>query len=484
MYINIHLKGLMLLLFAAGVSFLYAGPQNDCHVHTVQPGEGIYSISRLYGLKPSQIMSFNSEIGKDMMIKTGQKICIPKGLATIPAEQIIEADKILAKEKSTPVQLKEGTVNPSKQGDNWIHTVQKGETFYSICKLYKLLAYDLISVNNLQNTIVYENQKLIIPATGALKESQAQVVSPIENMVKENTVAKSEPSAEVATTTVDQSKMPQSSNLPGSITVQKGDTYFSLTKKFNFAPNDLLEINKLTSRELKIGQKLLISQPTLVNELAVDEGKIPTNAVVIDIAKEVAKRKAEVASTPEVDNNAPAEVAKTVAEPPAKTTTAEQAALVAKDEPFKTEQSIENAAKLELPVANDLAKDVVPNIEQKAAINTAKPLLSFSEEYSNTFTQNAKSENVKIKKSRGVGEYTDGITGNEYLAYSSVIESGSIIKVTNLMNRASAFVKVIGPLFSNTPNDDALIKISKGLAQKLQVIDDKFLIEISSCQKN
>ena len=41
-------------------------------------------------------------------------------------------------------------------------------------------------------------------------------------------------------------------------TVKKGDTLYSISKKYNMSLNDLKNLNKLKSNDIKIGQKLKI----------------------------------------------------------------------------------------------------------------------------------------------------------------------------------------------------------------------------------
>jgi len=521
---------LMVLVLSA---LLANAQQKDCHVHTVQPGEGIYYLSRLYSTKPAHIMSVNPEIGKEMQIKVGQKLCIPKNFSVIPTEQVVEANRILQNEKLNPSKATTTSSNPAKQGDFFIHTVQKGETFYGICKLYQILAYDLIATNNLPNTILVENQKLLLPTT-AILPNQAMNIKPVEvsaliemtnaaSVEAKTTLGKSTATknkkdvAEKKSAKSDEKKKGEKPVTelkvideikPASIetttnwhthTVQKGETYYNLTKKYGLSPNDIKTLNNLTSTDLKLGQTIVVSKPDVAIKQEEKEEGIPANALVIDISKEVAKknaaRLAESAFTQAKINNekepelVKQEVLKPKLEQPVvikeEVTTEEkeikQPEFVGEVKPEVDQADIVGEPKLTEVKQADVEIKEFP--KQESTI-TAKPVLSFSEEYGSSYNQLSGNINYKVQKTRGVAEYTDAISGNEYLVYYNAATPGSIIKVTNLMSKQSAYVKVMGGISTADNTSNVAMKVSKKLAQQLQVLDDIFLIEVSSLAKN
>lgn len=91
----------------------------------------------------------------------------------------------------------------------------------------------------------------------------------------------------------------------------------------------------------------------------------------------------------------------------------------------------------------------------------------------------------KIKKVRGAANYlADNTSGNQFLAFYSGVETGSIIRVTNLMNKKTIYVKVVG----KTPPADAameiVVKLSKKAAEELGALDEKFLVEVAGYTAN
>ena len=71
------------------------------------------------------------------------------------------------------------------------------------------------------------------------------------------------------------------------------------------------------------------------------------------------------------------------------------------------------------------------------------------------------------------------ISPGKYFALHRTAPTGTIIRVTNKMNRRIVFVKVVGRLPDTGDNGGILMKISKAAAEKLGVIDSKFQAELS-----
>ena len=72
----------------------------------------------------------------------------------------------------------------------------------------------------------------------------------------------------------------------------------------------------------------------------------------------------------------------------------------------------------------------------------------------------------------------ENINPNKYFALHRTAPPGTIIKVTNKMNRRSIFVKVVGKLPETGDNENVIIKISKASAEKLGVRDQRFQAEL------
>ena len=53
-------------------------------------------------------------------------------------------------------------------------------------------------------------------------------------------------------------KYKKEKNIDESYTVKKGDTLYSISKRFNISVEDLKKMNKLNSNTIEIGQTLLV----------------------------------------------------------------------------------------------------------------------------------------------------------------------------------------------------------------------------------
>lgn len=97
----------MMALFQTSV--LHA---QDFFIHTVTKGQGLYSISRIYGISEDDIIKLNP--GSDKIIRIGQELRIP--------------------------------TKENQQG-NRFHTVERGETLYSLSRLFNVSVNDICSLN-------------------------------------------------------------------------------------------------------------------------------------------------------------------------------------------------------------------------------------------------------------------------------------------------------------------------------------------------
>lgn len=103
----------------------------EAEYHTVGAGETLYSISRIYGIKVEDLVSMNDI--ENNQIKVGQKLMVKKSSTT---------------STNTDTDLR--------------HTVQTGETLYSISKKYNISIESIKSNNNLKSDSLQVGQILVI----------------------------------------------------------------------------------------------------------------------------------------------------------------------------------------------------------------------------------------------------------------------------------------------------------------------------------
>ncbi len=183
------------------VPFTLNGP----YVHKVIAGESLFSLYRIYGVTVEELKNINGLESDEISI--GQEIII------FPIRD--------EKEEGDSLEIKK------------VHTVQKGETLFSISRLYGIKWQDLKNLNNLANNEISEGQILLVSIDSAL------IYTP-----------------------------PKTDTIPGNgiHVVEKGESLYSIGRKYGLQPGEIMAINGLGSNEISVGQELrLMVQDTTKN---------------------------------------------------------------------------------------------------------------------------------------------------------------------------------------------------------------------------
>jgi len=156
---------------------------------------------------------------------------------------------------------------------NGTYTVKRGDTLYSISRKYNIPIDTLISLNNLTSPALKIGQVLKLTSDSKGNSEDTEIYQVKRGDTLYNIASK-------FNTTVDNLKninnltsntLTIGQNLLVPIfednndeedydiyTVQKGDSLWSISRKYDMPVNELIEINKLTNLTLKIGQQLLV----------------------------------------------------------------------------------------------------------------------------------------------------------------------------------------------------------------------------------
>ena len=128
------------------------------------------------------------------------------------------------------------------------HEVQKGETLYSISKKYGVSVSSVQEANGLSDNGIKVGQKIKIP--DGKTDSSASSAS---------TNANANASVSSASTSTTEKTI---ASTDGTYTVQKGETWFGISKKYGISVADLQKMNSVGSDSpLRVGQKLKVPAP-------------------------------------------------------------------------------------------------------------------------------------------------------------------------------------------------------------------------------
>ena len=206
------------------------------YVHKVEKGHTLYSIAKAYGVTEKQIIDCNTGLSA----------------ATLRVDDVIFVPCVENKDKPKSKR--------DQGGDNtkyYTHTVQSGETLYSIARSYK------ISVD-----ILLEDNPTVSASSLALGT---------ELRIRRSEVG--------YTTTPDIDNQEQRQSLrPNEHIVQAGETVYSLSRKAGLTEHEFMALNKMNSAsDLKVGMVVLMyNDSSVVVEIAPVEGEeaVPAADVV------------------------------------------------------------------------------------------------------------------------------------------------------------------------------------------------------------
>lgn len=124
----------------------------------------------------------------------------------------------------------------ASSGDAITHTVQPQETLFSISKQYRVSISELKQWNNLSSNNLNVGQKLTIypPDENAASQSDTSQNLVVNTTTKANTY----------------------------YTVKSGDTLYQIGQQFGMSLDELKTLNDLTSNTIRVGQRLTVRKPT------------------------------------------------------------------------------------------------------------------------------------------------------------------------------------------------------------------------------
>ena len=197
---------LFLLFISASYAISYAQENQSFFLHTIEKGQSLYSISKMYNVTTSDIIRLNP--GCDEKIYAGQTIKIPKGKDT-------------------------------QKGETF-HTIQAGETLYKLTTIYNISAKAICEANpGLSAENFRIGQVILIPLEQEQETETAQ--APAEKTAIQG---------------------PVQSRCKDMHKVKRKETVFSVSREYGISEQELIAANPELKKGMKKGQYLCIPYPS------------------------------------------------------------------------------------------------------------------------------------------------------------------------------------------------------------------------------
>lgn len=203
-------------------------------------------LSQMLDITEEEIQYFNPQYRKNVIPSGGNAMCLPK--AKIGIFLNIEKDIYAAVQAQ---QTTQGSAPVTYKEVKKTHTVKSGEKLSSIAKKYGVTVMDLKSWNYIGKKGIRAGKKLVVYVP-------EKIVNPIKLDTKNdgNTSLANIDSSSAKTERLTAEK--KSNYIFHK--VKKGESIYSIAKKYRLEVNDLKALNKLKSNNLKLGQVIKINK--------------------------------------------------------------------------------------------------------------------------------------------------------------------------------------------------------------------------------
>ena len=264
----------LLLALLLGVQVLCA--QDGYILHTVVKGQGLYSIARIYGVTEAEIIALNP--GSDVVIRAGEKLKIPKKAQTPVKEESADAQQ---SGQAAALTGEQGKSNDEVHDGFIHHTVQPGETIYRLTITYGVTGEEIYQENPiLRIEPLKAGQVVLIPqkkAGNTIIEVNEETTPASEQATKQKSGFKVKGAYEKSDSKTEKTDgdsfwsrifgkkkktdvvQPDSAKCEFQHIVQKGETIYSISRRYGVTPAELIAANPdVTDTRIKRGQVLCI----------------------------------------------------------------------------------------------------------------------------------------------------------------------------------------------------------------------------------
>ena len=256
-------------------------------MHTVKKGDTLYSLSKRYGTTVDDLKRLNKLADNNLAI--GQKLIVKKD--TEKAKPAVPSISTPTSPPQSPPVLTPANISPPASvvqfPDDYYYTVKAGDNLYRIAVNNSITLGELLTWNNFANSSVaiHPGDKLIIknPATASdTKETKEEPVTIASAIPAANAPAVTNPAQE-DTVLIERVYI-----------VQKKDTLFRIATNNSMTVEELMQLNNLSSPDIKVGQKLYLSgkprpeSPSAPTDILTEEELMKREKIRDDIIMPVA----------------------------------------------------------------------------------------------------------------------------------------------------------------------------------------------------
>ncbi len=272
-----------------GVPYIQPGAIASGDSYTVQKGDTLYSIASRYGTTVNELKRLNNLTSNNLFV--GQILELPKGEMqdeyeiytvqngdslysianrfNISVLDLIDYNGLPTTILTVGETLKipRNEVNPNEN----VYIVKRGDTLYRIANTYGVTIDDLINANNLSSNILSVGQQIVIPIKPVTEENfVVYEVMPGDTLYsiarRYNTKVDSIKAYNGLTSNnlsigqVIQIPLDMTETQYQTYQVQKGDTLYSIARRYNTTIPEIVAINNNLSNNLMVGQVIKIPQ--------------------------------------------------------------------------------------------------------------------------------------------------------------------------------------------------------------------------------
>lgn len=237
--------------------------------YKVQPGEGLYAVSRIFSISVADLLRYNP--GSNSGLQNGQELLIP----VTQVSERISSD-------AAPQDISRN--DPTDQNTSFKHTVVKGETVYSISKMYHTTVDQIIRLNPSAANGIAIGSVLTIPQRRVISSEKEEnyryhTILPKETLysvaktyrLKPEDVIRANVGLSVESFQIGKTiRIPffesyevvkpfekQTANIIH--TVERGETLYGIARKYGVEVSTLEQMNPMLSGGLKPNMELIVA---------------------------------------------------------------------------------------------------------------------------------------------------------------------------------------------------------------------------------